>query len=88
MERTSKSLVTLYGRFFRRSGLIDRGVFGVNRMVYPSGAALATACVPMMAFAPPLFCTTTGVFMMTVNSSAMRRAMVSAMPPALYGTTI
>jgi hypothetical protein len=40
--------------------LVVRAGLGTKSSVYPSGAAFATASVPMMKFAPGLLSATTG----------------------------
>ena len=58
------------------------------RIVYPSGFARATYCMPTPPPAPERFSTTTGCFRMRVIASASGRPVMSATPPGGNGTTI
>ena len=57
-------------------------------MVVPSGAALATASVPMLPLAPGLLSMTNGWPSFFCKWSAIRRATTSGVEPAPNGTTI
>src|SRR5689334_5708770 len=57
-------------------------------MVYPSGAAFATASVPIIPPAPGLFSTITGWPMRLRSGSARTRANVSGVEAAANGTMI
>ena len=56
--------------------------------MYPSGAALATASVPITPPAPARFSTTTVWPSAGCSFSAITRAMMSVVPPGGNGTTI
>ena len=53
--------------------------------VWPSGAACATACVPMMVPPPGRLSTTTGWPHSSASRAAMGRTMASVAPPASSG---
>ena len=54
--------------------------------VCPSGAALATAAVPVLPLAPGRFSTTNGLPSFVCKRSATMRAMLSGVDPAVNGT--
>jgi hypothetical protein len=60
----------------------------VIKSVWPSGAARATTCVPILPLAPGLFSTTTGWFQRRWISSPMLRARMSGPVPGVNGTTM
>jgi len=60
----------------------------IKSSVYPSGTALATELVPMVAPAPVRFSTTNGWPSLACSCSAKMRPVVSTAPPAAIGTTI
>ena len=64
------------------SGLNTKGVMPPKRIVWPSGAALATSAVPIWVFAPPRFSTTTVCPSVCDMCSAMMRPSWSVGPPA------
>ena len=59
----------------------------VTRSVWPSGAALATAAVPIALPAPGRLLTITVCDQLSVKRCPIRRAMLSVVPPATNGTT-
>src|SRR5262245_21693382 len=56
--------------------------------VCPSGAALATAAVPVLPLAPARFSTTNGLAVRCCSPSATMRARLSGVEPAANGTTM
>ena len=50
----SKSLNGIVGTLLKKTGLMAK-LLTLNRMVWPSGGALATCAVPMLPLAPPTF---------------------------------
>jgi hypothetical protein len=57
-------------------------VTGAISSVWPSGAALATNCAPMLPDAPALLSTTTGLPSASPSFCDSRRATASTAPPA------
>src|SRR5229473_2063910 len=69
----------------RRLGLMAWALM-TQPKVYPSGAALATASVPIIVPAPGLFSTMTGCFHLSESACAITRAATSFEAPAVAGT--
>src|SRR6476661_3456674 len=67
--------------------LVTTGLGPVNKKVYPSGAARATACAPRMFSAPGIFSTITGWPSLCERRSATVRAIMSMPMPGPNGTT-
>lgn len=59
-----------------------------NRMVWPSGSALATAAAPIMPVAPGRFSTMMGWPSEAASFSPISRVIASTLPPAASGTTM
>ena len=68
------------------SALITSGPTMLTPSVCPSGAALATAAVPVLPLAPARFSTIKGCFSLSCRPSATMRARLSGVEPALKGT--
>ena len=64
-----------------RCGLSTSGLMAAKPRLWPSGAALATASMPMLPLAPALLSTTTLWPSTGARRSASRRATLSATPP-------
>ena len=60
---------------------LTSGALGVNSNVYPSGAVLAAASVPIMPLAPPRFSTTNCWPNAWLSLSAHGRPIASVAPP-------
>jgi hypothetical protein len=56
--------------------------------VYPSGAARAASCAPMMVLPPGRLSTITGTFQLSVILAASVRDTMSVPPPGANGTMI
>ena len=64
-----------------RCGFSTSGLIAAKPSAWPSGAALATASMPMLPLAPALLSTTTLWPSAGTSRSASRRATLSATPP-------
>jgi hypothetical protein len=69
-----------YGRLAYIAGF-TAWLLDARMTVWPSGAALATICVPMIVPAPGLLSTTTGCAQASESLSASVRAIGSTAPP-------
>ena len=83
----AKSFTGSYESFLYRCSLAACVVLVVMRMVWPSGAALATAAAAIMPLAPALLSTTTACLVSLVMDWPMARASWSVALPAANGTT-
>ena len=82
----TKSRSGSYERLGYRAGLAAITEDPPSSSVYPSGLALATSSVPMIALPPGRFSTTTAWFMLSCILAPTVRATKSLEPPAVYGT--
>src|SRR4249920_2054292 len=83
----AKSFAASYGIVLYRLGLTACVDSAPSRIVYPSGADLATKSAPMFPPAPGLFSTTTDWPHASVSRCAIRRPVISSEPPGGNGTT-
>ena len=84
-EMGVKSLSKSYGSLAVTAGAMAWGN-STRAMVYPSGAALAAASVPMRPDAPDRLSTITLCPSDSPMRCAMARAMASVLPPGAHGT--
>ena len=80
----AKSLIGSYDSFCI-AGLTEKASV-VTRRVWPSGGALATAAVPIVLPPPGRLETITGCPQLSLSRCAIKRAMLSVVPPATNGT--
>lgn len=87
MVTSSRSFAVSKGIFLYSSEFTPSGPAMLTPIVWPSGAALATASVPMLPAAPLLFSTMKGWPSLAARRSPITRATRSGVEPASNGTT-